>query len=264
MSGYRIVTVALPYGQNMRVTVPRGAIDSVLFLGVGQRGKNLYWVANEAPERMAVVEALPYMRLKQTSDIKPFAQQSIQIVLELLAVQNGKYDVYAESQAAPSVVFAVASRAVPQPRQMILLAPLGCNVESFGQQADVQYKNVLQRSRKSWQRQSLLQRSERETLRQIVAETLLCPAHTKRMYQFGIRQNSVHEIKAIASSGIPVHIYAGSDDPLFPYSEIVQQFNERGTNITLHRYETRCHVNRANPVGLQQLNTIYTSYTKNQ
>lgn len=219
------------------------------FLGLGQGEKSQAWLEKRLPNNVSVHKAPEYLANQSEQDIHEIG---LGIVSEAIAdAPHGEYVICAESQAVPAVVYALMERRVPLPSQCILIQPLGCNYSALGSTPRARLRELLWRSVKFWAHPNQTQCIEgnRWTFHEILMDTFIHMKSSKRTYLYAANQDLAQTLYALAKT-IPIHVYACSDDSLFPYSEIRDEL--RATAVTLHMVPGT-HINRATPKGLRQI-----------
>lgn len=225
----------------------------VLVLGIGQSRQTAAWIKQRAEWLAKVVPPINFLAFRSTSDATEAATLHLKHELKSMAAQ--KYVLIAESQAAPLVVGTILSGDIPQPSQLVLLQPLGLNPDALGGTKVERYRSLMQRSRKFWahKNQSLKEWGNRATFINLLVQTAPYAQRIKRAYTFGANQSIVKSLVRLAKT-VPVHIYAATEDSLFPYGEI-QEALSSARGVVMHEI-SETHLNRATRRGIDQLNYI--------
>ena len=241
-------------GVTIKYTVPNEKVTSVFFLGLGQQGKNLIWVADKAPEGMCIVEAVSYTQKRTRSEMTALGVDSVKAILQLFDLRE--VDVYCESQSAPAVILTLGKFKI-HPRSIVCITPLGFNYNQMGSNNKMRQKKLSANSRKFWRswNQRLSLKANRETFKYAVLQHSFRPKVTMEALDYVANINLSGIAEKIAAS-IPVHIFATTNDELFPFSQIEKQLGQY-TKINLHELKNSSHLNRATPKGITQLNAIF-------
>lgn len=256
MNKFSIEAISVGKYGTLRVAVPEKPAKSMLFLGIGQRRQNLDWTAQSAPDDMIVVEALPYLKAQEAKEMEMVGEVCLKKVFEQFDIT--KLVVYAESQAAIVLVHVLAVSDV-LPRKVVLLSPMGLNYSSLGHTEAQRHRSLMQRSRKFWRHrnQRLTTTPNRETAAVLVADMLKYWKMTRAGLKFAANQNVKARALELAEK-IPVHIFTGDNDELFPYKEIKQEIGD-GSKVIFHELVHTRHYNRATKRGMGQLRKINDS-----
>lgn len=221
------------------------------FLGLGQDTKCRQWLEKFLPSSVHLHQAPNYLAAE--TDAKRI-EHGVVWVKEGITSAPNEYVLCAESQASPAVIATLDKGLIPPPKSVILLMPLGCNYTSLGDSPIQRYKELLKRSRRFWshKNQSLRIWGNRTTAINVAFDSVRYLSKLEEAYTFGANQNITNTLSRIALT-IPVTIYAANDDSLFPFHEIEREF--RGTKVEVKMIEGT-HLNRATPLGVEQLKTI--------
>lgn len=242
----------------LKIAFPESTIRSVFFLGLGQQGRNLSWVAKSAPEGMAIVEGLPYMKAVSIAEMRELGFDATQAVFEKVGGLSSLI-IFAESQAAVATVETIARRTSDAPKKIVLLSPLGMNPSAFGRSDKERYRKFLYKSFRVWTHpdQSLVLSANRETLKFIAKDTVQYPHKVKLAWSFACKQNIVSQVNNLAER-MPIHVFAGERDELFPYKEIYDETG-RDSHVHVHSLGRVGHMNRGTKKGMGQFLKIYAS-----
>ncbi len=246
--------IAIDTTARVTYVTPPLAVDTIVFLGVGQTGKNLTKISRLVPDNVATVGAFPYHRFTH----QHLEKESVHCVLKVIeTLGTKKYHVIAESQAAPAVV-AAAYQYPDHFRSVTLLQPLGFNKSALGDTSDQRYHELLRRSRLFWKHshQSLRIAGNRTTLYEIIKYSLLSLRRIRSDYTIGANQDVSEQAIKLAYK-LPVTIYAAEYDSLFPYSEIAPTV--AGSRIVLVKSSGETHRNRATPGAIAELQEVIAS-----
>lgn len=256
MNKFSIEAISIGKYGTLSVAVPTKPAHSLLFLGIGQTRNNLEWAAQSAPEDMIVVEALPYLKAHEAVEMEQVGEVCLKKAFERFNI--ARLTVYGESQAAIILIHVLANSEV-LPQKIVLLSPMGFNYSSLGRTAKQRHKSLMQRSRKFWshRNQRLTVAPNRETALVLVANMLKNWKMTREGLKFAANQNVVARARDLAEI-IPLHIFTGDKDELFPYKEIKHEIGD-DSKIILHKLPQTGHYNRATVKGMQQLGEIDNS-----
>lgn len=219
------------------------------FLGAGQGNRAARWLAHNI-EGFEFHPAPNYLSQRGDAAI---LKTGIRYVEQCVA-DDEDYEVYAESQAAPSAIKAIAAGIVSLPRCIVLVQPLGLNPTVFANSRAAGRDELYRRSRTFWSRpdQSLMIAGNRWTLLHLLSESLKNAVRFNQAYEYGISQDIREQVTQIARR-TKVIIIASTDDDLFPYNEIRRDFHDE--NVVFIELPGN-HVNRSTPMGIKQLNMI--------
>lgn len=256
MNKFSIEVISIGKYGTLRVAIPKNPAKSIFFLGIGQTRRNLEWIAQSAPNDMIVVEALPYLKAQEDKEMEMVGEVCLRKVFEQFDIT--KLVVYAESQAAIVLVHVLAT-SEELPQKLVLLSPMGFNYSSLGKTSARRYKSLMRRSRKFWshRNQRLTAVPNRETARVLVIDMLKNWKMTRAGLSFAANRNVATQANELAQK-IPVYIFAGEIDELFPYEEIKREVG-RGSKIILRQLHQVGHYNRATENGMRQLQEINNS-----
>lgn len=256
MNKFSIEAISVGKYGALRVAVPEKLAKSMLFLGIGQTRRNLEWVAQSAPDDMIVIEALPYLKAQEAKEMEMVGEVCLKKVFEQFDIT--KLVVYAESQAAIVLVHVLAASDV-LPQKVVLLSPMGLNYSSLGRTEAQRYSSLMHRSRKFWshRNQRLATAPNRETAAVLLADMLKNWKMTRTALKFAANQNVIARARKLAEK-IPVHIFTGDNDELFPYKEIKQEIGG-SSKVIFHELVHTRHYNRATKRGMRQLYKINDS-----
>jgi hypothetical protein len=241
----------------LKIACPESTIRSVFFLGLGQQGRNLSWVAKSAPEGMAIVEGLPYMKALSIAEMRQLGFDATQTVFEKVGGLSSLI-IFAESQAAVATIETIARRTRDAPKKIVLLSPLGMNPSAFGRSDKERYRKFLYKSFRMWTHpdQSLVLSANRETLKFIAKDSVQYPHKVKLASSFACKQNIVSQVNELAAT-VPVHVFVGEHDELFPYSEILEEAGA-GSRVQVHSLGRVGHMNRGTEKGMRQFLKVYS------
>ncbi len=231
----------------IRYAIPSTDISSIFFLGLGQRGKNLEWIADNAPEGMIIVEGINYLKKRTSHDMKQLGVSTARYFLEHF--DSYELDVYAESQAVPAVLAACMSI---QPKKIGLLSPLGLNASNLNSMS------FIARCLRVWihPHQNIFNKANRHTLRHILKDVIQRPIRVFGAYGFASKSDVVRELQWLGAHGTTISIMVGENDQIFPIKELQPQLaNMR--SVKLKTWKRTGHVNRATNRGMTQLREIH-------
>lgn len=206
-------------------------VDTVIFLGSGQRGRVARWVAANTPDGTVTVEGLPHKIADRSAhDLRDFAQDytnaAFSAVLKTLSLTVAH--VVAESQAAPGVVW-MALDNLPQVKNVVLIAPLGFTAHILGTSPKGRLKELKRRAfRSSMQSaQSPLYDWRNLYLNVLMLQVMLFDARwgkSGQKYAIGASHDIREDCRKLA---VQLHrrnctftLVLGEQDRIFPSSEI--------------------------------------------
>jgi|GEM_PF-6436737 len=220
------------------------------FLGIGQGQRSVDWL-REQLTGVSFHIAPNYFQYKCERDLR---EAGIAHVVNELEGVRADYTLYAESQAAPAVMEALVRSRIPIPQNLVLLQPLGLNVNALGSTSRQRRKEILNRSRTFWRQpsQSLTVPGNRWTAMEISHQSVRYIHNLPAAFLVGSNQDCADLLRQLAKI-LTIDIYACRDDSLFPYLEIAQTVGD--IPVKLHELDGS-HLNRATPQGLSQLQHI--------
>ncbi len=223
--------------------------NTILFLGVGQTGNNLKVISTHVPRSVLIIGAIPYHKIPR----EHFDDVCVKL-FDALTKKLKPLHVIAESQAAPMAILA-AELYPERVRSITLLEPLGFNKSSLGSSDEERYRQFVQRSRQFWRQpnQTMRHVGNRKTLIQVLAHSLPAWKRLKPDYIYGVSRDVVDSTRKLAET-IPVTIYAGEHDSIFPYHEILP--NLANSKVNIIEVKNGTHLNRATSRGLAELDTV--------
>ena len=213
------------------------SVDTIIFLGSGQRGKITKWVVGNAPAGTVVVEGLPHKQADRSADdLKEFAHQYTNTAF--LAVLNtfnlASASIVAESQAAPGAIW-VALDYLDRVRGVTLIAPLGLTAHILGVSSKTRLAELKRRAFLSAMQfaQSPLYDLRNFYLSALMLHAVLYDARwnvSGQKYAVGSSHDLREECRNLASQlykkGTRLTLILGERDKLFPPSEIVASIEE--------------------------------------
>lgn len=243
---YDIKTIAVD-SIKIRYTVPKDRITSIFFLGLGQRGHNLQWVADSAPKGMIIVEGVNYLKKENSYGMKQLGIATAKYFLD--RYHRYGLEVYAESQSVPAVLQACLDI---QPKKIGLLSPLGLNASNLNDMS------FISRCLKVWlhPHQNIFNKANRHTLKHIVVDVVQHPVRTIRAYGYASKSDVLKELHWLAENGTTVSIMIGENDQIFPVRELKTHVSNT-RSIKLKTWKHVGHVNRATRTGMKQLQEIH-------
>lgn len=210
-------------------------IKTILFLGLAQLGHVAEHVASICPPGIAIVEGASHWNAADDGHDVPayvsnYAYCSLQRVID--EFELGEVDIIAESQAAASIVIALAhSDYIENVRNIVLVQPHGLNRSAFGADPDAMIHELRRRTLRNARHQVrplLTDKSLRTSHRQLLKYANLNDPASRARYVAGLDYGTVDDLRVVASSH-RTRIVCGEKDELFPPSEITD--NLRANDI---------------------------------
>lgn len=216
------------------------------FLGIGQGIQAKTWLSTLFPQ--VIFHEAPNYLLHNTAE--SIEAKGIQFVNNSIGADTN-FILIAESQACPAVVRAIESGSITLPKYLILVQPLGLNMQSLGSNSDERLRSLFRRSARFWLHpyQNLLIAGNRWTFKEITRQSSRFRKNLKVAYTYGSNTDIYDTLTSIAEK-VPVHVFASKRDSLFPLAEL-----RLHDNVELHEMSGP-HLNRATPRGARQLSGI--------
>nr|HPR09765.1 hypothetical protein [Candidatus Saccharibacteria bacterium] len=226
------------------VTSKSVRLTTVVFLGTVQIGELPRWVAEHCPPNTAVLQGAPHWLAKADgSDILAFMREyTVQALNHIIQnYQVKQFNIIAESQAVPGIIQVFARKKfTPYPRALVLVQPLGLNYSTFAgtkeQRVQAFFRRVMRNGRYQLA-DLLLDKRLRYSHRQLSRLVDFRTSIAREQYGSGLAHSSLPELAKLQSLCKNLWIVSGSNDKIFPPTEIKTQLKEVGLSVPVRVIE---------------------------
>lgn len=239
-------------------------IDTLLFLGTGQRGKLPLWTAQAATHGTAVVEGAPHWHARDDAKdlyefMAAYSDAAFDTVINKLHLK--KVNIIGESQAVPGLLH-TAIRFPERIGTICLIAPLGFSSDYFGNNNLNRVKTLQKRALQTMTQrpQSPFYDSKNIYLMGMLFVIILRGLKSgaaQNQYAKGLAYDSRTELETLLKNNVPIHIFLGSEDTVFRSQEISEALKRYSDfdNLKLYSLQEATHASLGTRGGNKTLLT---------